>query len=99
MSGLNSRYILFKEVRDEDDMTNRPTTYEADQYHDLLRRMREDDKFMAQLPHDIKQAMAIVQDVLCWTLGHDSNPNLEDNLIGWARSYQDFVGEENTYDN
>ena len=53
MSGLNSRYILFKEVRDEDDMTNRPTTYEADQYHDLLRRMREDDKFMAQLPHDI----------------------------------------------
>lgn len=89
-----SRYILYRENGEEGG--NRPTTYEARYYHDIIEDMM-DSPFYQTLPDGTRMALKLVHDVLCWTLGHDNNPSLEKNLGAWVQAYQDYNDmEENS---
>jgi len=99
MSGLSSRFIMYKEMEGE-DTTNRPTIYEGRKYHDLIEEMLSDEDFVRErLPDAVVQAMIVARDTLCWTLGHDSNESFPINLNKWANDFTDFRGLEDIYDN
>jgi hypothetical protein len=97
---MYSRYILYNS---DEEGGNRPTPYEANHYHDLLEEMLGSE-WIKTVPEGIRDAMFVVRDTLCWTLGHDHNPAIETNLRKWAEAYHnsndneaDNIGE--TFDN
>lgn len=91
-----SRYILYKET--EDEGLNRPTVYEAATYHDLIEDMLGNEEFMSAIPYETRQAMLVVRDTLCWTLGHDSNASLATNLRSWSDLYNEFMDMDESFD-
>jgi hypothetical protein len=97
MTGLSSRFILYKETEDEEN--NRPTIYEGNNYHDMINAMLHDDEFMELQDPEVASAIQVARDVLCWTLGHDHNTNLAENLHLWSEAYSAHCGTTDSYDN
>ncbi len=102
MSGLRSRYILYRELDEgeiPEEATNRPTTYEAKRYHDYLEEMLQDEGFLHHIPMDMAEAMSLVHDVLCWTLGHDNNGDMGHNMTKWAKMHKNYLHVKDDFDN
>lgn len=98
MTGLSSRFILYKEDEGE-DTTNRPTVYEAMKYHNFIEEMLGNEVFVKEkIPESVYQAMLVARDTLCWTLGHDSNGSFPINLGQWSEDYAEFLDIQDRYD-
>lgn len=90
--------ILKQTLWSDDGQMRRPTIIEIAQAHDLLGDIM-DSEMAKELSDDVKQAMLIARDTLCYVLGHEKNPAFAENLMQWAEAYYNSIGRNERFDN
>ena len=83
--------------RPEHGSVRKPTAHEREEYHDFLEKLMS-SAFFVDLPEDTQQAVIVVRDTLCWTLGHP-NESFAANMRSWAIYYKNQRNLNDTFYN
>ena len=73
--------------RPDHGKVQKPTVHEREEYHDFLEKLLSLAAFNDMTP-ETQQAVIVVRDTLCWTLGHP-NESFATNMRGWAKYFKD----------